>query len=70
MQIRLFIVAERQITDRCWKRALAANPASEQPGNSETAARGSGSVHLLVRCGTEWLLLAHVSCKHALVQSA
>jgi hypothetical protein len=35
--------AQTKITDRCRKRALAANPASEQPGASATAARGSGS---------------------------
>jgi hypothetical protein len=38
-----------KITDRCWQRTLAANPASKQLTSSETAARGSGSVHLLVR---------------------
>jgi len=38
-----------KITDRCRKRALAANPAPVQSATHGTAARGSGSVHLLVR---------------------
>lgn len=50
-----------KITDRRRERTLAANPASEQPATHETAARGGGSVHLLVRRSTAAL---PCGCKH------
>jgi hypothetical protein len=38
-----------KITDRCWKRALAANPAPEKPDSFVTAVRDSSTAHLRVR---------------------
>jgi hypothetical protein len=46
-----------KITDRCWKRSLAANPTPEKSSTHETAARGSGSVHLLGLLGDGLLFI-------------
>src|SRR5450756_2148818 len=41
--MRLHVTTNEKLTDRRRKRALAANPASENPGASETETRRGGS---------------------------